>query len=182
MRKARAIKLSEDVVISKLYLVRGIKVMLDSDLAELYKVTTGNLNKAVARNIKRFPPDFMFRLSREEMTELENNSPNKNWGGKRQCPYVFTEQGVAMLSGVLSSDRAIEVNIQIMRVFSKVRQLLIDNTLLGFELEEIKKRITAHDKSIISIIEYMYKAESKPKTTVKRRKIGYKLPAKNKQT
>lgn len=182
MRKSRAIKLNDDVVVSKLYLIRGVKVMLDSDLAELYKVTTGNLNKAVARNIKRFPPDFMFRLSREEMTELENNSPNNNWGGKRQCPYVFTEQGVAMLSGVLSSDRAIEVNIQIMRVFSKVRQLLIDTTLLGFELEEIKQKINAHDKSIMSIIEYIYSSRSKSKTTIKRKQIGYKIPSKSTKT
>ncbi|MGL5891794.1 MAG: ORF6N domain-containing protein [Bacteroidia bacterium] len=182
MRKSRAIKLNDDVVVSKLYLIRGIKVMLDSDLAELYKVTTGNLNKAVARNIKRFPPDFMFRLSREEMTELENSSSDKNWGGKRQCPFVFTEQGVAMLSGVLSSDRAIEVNIQIMRVFSKVRQLLIDNTLLGFELEEIKQKIHAHDKTIISIIEHIHSMINKPEVTKKRKRIGYKIPSKSKQT
>lgn len=113
---------------SKIYEVRGQKVMIDKDLAELYQVTTGNLNKAVKRNIKRFPSDFMFQLTEEEFSELKANLKfqfgTSSWGGTRKLPYAFTEQGLAMLSGVLNSDIAIEVNINIMRAFVAVRQLI----------------------------------------------------------
>jgi hypothetical protein len=104
---------------SKIYEVRGVKVMLDKDLAELYQVTTGNLNKAVKRNIKRFPSDFMFQLNKEEFEKLRNDlifqNGTSSWGGTRKLPYAFTEQGLAMLSGLLNSDIAINVNISIMR-------------------------------------------------------------------
>lgn len=118
--------------------------MLDKDLAELYQVTTGNLNKAVKRNIKRFPPDFMFQLTKEEFDELNQNlifqNGTSNWGGTRKLPYAFTEQGLAMLSGVLNSDLAIEVNIGIMRAFVAIRQGLpqVSNNK---ELEELKARM-----------------------------------------
>lgn len=129
---------------NKIYEVRGTKVMLDKDLAELYQVTTGNLNKAVKRNIKRFPPDFMFQLTKEEFAELQQNlifqNGTSNWGGTRKLPYAFTEQGLAMLSGVLNSDIAINVNILIMRAFVAIRQGLpqVSNNK---ELEELKARI-----------------------------------------
>jgi hypothetical protein len=114
----------EEIIISKIYLIRDQKVMLDADLAVLYGVTTGNFNKAVQRNIKRFPGDFMFQLTQQEFDNLIFQSGTSNWGGTRKLPYAFTEQGVAMLSSVLHSDRAIIVNIQIIRVFTKIRQLL----------------------------------------------------------
>lgn len=132
------------IIQSKIYEVRGTKVMLDKDLAELYQVTTGNLNKAVKRNIKRFPPDFMFQLTKEEFDELNQNlifqNGTSNWGGTRKLPYAFTEQGLAMLSGVLNSDLAIEVNIGIMRAFVAIRQGLpqVSNSK---ELEELKARM-----------------------------------------
>lgn len=132
------------IIQSKIYEVRGTKVMLDKDLAELYQVTTGNLNKAVKRNIKRFPPDFMFQLTKEEFDELNQNlifqNGTSNWGGTRKLPYAFTEQGLAMLSGVLNSDLAIEVNIGIMRAFVAIRQGLpqVSNNK---ELEELKARM-----------------------------------------
>jgi FtsZ-binding cell division protein ZapB len=181
-KKTRVIKLSDDVVISKMYLIRGTKVMMDNDLADLYKVTTGNLNKAVARNIKRFPPDFMFQLTREEAIELQRTMPERKWGGTRKLPFVFTEQGVAMLSGVLNSERAISVNIQIMRIFCKVRQLITDTTLLGFELEELKKKISEQDQSILSIIGYLEALRMKSEIAPKRSKIGYKLSSEKDKT
>jgi hypothetical protein len=104
---------------NKIYLIRGQKVMLDKDLSELYGVTTRNLNKAVKRNLKRFPKDFMFQLNKQEFENLIFQSGTSNWGGTRKLPSAFTEQGVAMLSGVLNSDRAIMVNIQIREYIPK---------------------------------------------------------------
>lgn len=119
---------------SKIYEVRGQKVMLDRDLAELYNVTTANLNKAVKRNIRRFPDDFMFQLTKAEFDELKTNlifqNGTSNWGGTRKLPYAFTEQGLAMLSGLLNSDIAIKVNINIMRAFVAIRQMITDNSPL----------------------------------------------------
>ena len=131
------------IIQSKIYEVRGTKVMLDKDLAELYQVTTGNLNKAVKRNIKRFPPDFMFQLTAEEWEALrfQNGIIKKGRGEHtKYLPYAFTEQGLAMLSGVLNSDLAIEVNIGIMRAFVAIRQGLpqVSNNK---ELEELKARM-----------------------------------------
>ena len=131
------------IIQSKIYEVRGTKVMLDKDLAELYQVTTGNLNKAVKRNIKRFPPDFMFQLTTEEWEALrfQNGIIKKGRGEHtKYLPYAFTEQGLAMLSGVLNSDIAINVNISIMRAFVAIRQGLpqVSNNK---ELEELKARM-----------------------------------------
>ena len=115
------------IIKSLIYEIRGVKVILDKDLAGLYHVTTGNLNKAVKRNIKRFPPDFMFQLNKTEFEQLKNDlifqNGISNWGGTRKLPYAFTEQGLAMLSGVLNSDIAIDVNISIMRAFVALRKL-----------------------------------------------------------
>lgn len=136
-----------ELIRSKIYEIRGQKVMLDRDLAELYQVTTGNLNKAVKRNIRRFPPDFMFQLTKEELDELKTklifHFGTSSWGGTRKLPYAFTEQGLAMLSGVLNSDIAIQVNINIMRAFVAVRQLTANppagrNSRLRQEVEELK--------------------------------------------
>lgn len=124
--------------------------MLDRDLAEMYQVTTGNLNKAVQRNIKRFPLDFMFQLTKEEFEELKANlifqNGRSNWGGTRKFPYAFTEQGLAMLSGILNSDIAIQVNINIMRAFVAMRQLISNpptdkSSLLQREVKELKEYI-----------------------------------------
>ena len=119
---------------SKIYEVRGQKVMLDRDLAELYNVTTSNLNKAVKRNIRRFPDDFMFQLTKAEFDELKTNlifqNGTSNWGGTRKLPYAFTEQGLDMPSGLLNSDIAIKVNINIMRAFVAIRQMIADNSPL----------------------------------------------------
>lgn len=145
----------DEVITSKIYLIRDKKIMLDEDLAELYGVTTGNLNKAVKRNIARFPGDFMFRLTKKEFNHLIFQTGTTSWGGRRTPPYGFTEQGVAMLSGVLNSERAINVNIQIMRVFAKIREILMDNLSVRLEIEEIKTKLAVHDKNIELVFSYL---------------------------
>lgn len=147
-KSKKTLVVPDEIIGSKIYLIRDKKVMLDKDLAELYGVSTGNLNKAVKRNIKRFPDDFMFQLSNQEFDNMKFHFGISSWGGTRKLPYAFTEQGVAMLSGVLNSDRAISVNIQIMRIFSKIREMLTDNLSLKLEIEEIKKKIENQDKNI----------------------------------
>ncbi len=123
--------------------------MLDRDLAELYNVTTGNLNKAVARNPKRFPIDFMFQLTAKEYESLIfQNGISRAWGGTRKMPYVFTEQGVAMLSGVLNSDIAIEVNIRIIRIFTRLRELLLTHKDILLKLDQLEKQVVQNCEDI----------------------------------
>jgi hypothetical protein len=138
----------DELVMNKIYLIRNQKVMLDSDLAELYLVETKVLNQQVKRNLKRFPEDFMFQLTAQEFDNLKSQFVTSSWGGKRKLPYVFTEQGVAMLSGILNSDRAIAVNIQIMRIFTRIRQMLADNTDLRLDIEKIKNKLDNQDKNM----------------------------------
>ncbi len=152
--------------------------MLDKDLAELYEVTTGNLNKAVKRNIKRFPEDFMFQLSKKEFENLIFQIGTSNWGGTRKLPYAFTEQGVAMLSGILHSERAIKVNIQIMRIFSKFTFLLQDKLELKLEIEKIKQQLNKHDKNLKLVFTLLDKLIEKQSVPPERKKVGYKLPEK----
>lgn len=127
---------------SKIYEIRGQKVILDFDLAELYQSDTRSLNQAVKRNIKRFPLDFMFQLTTDEWSVLMSQFVTSSWGGTRKRPFAFTEQGVAMLSGLLKSDIAIEVNISIMRAFVAMRQYLL-NSAPSSQLKELKERIEA---------------------------------------
>lgn len=134
--------MEQEIIQNRIHGVRGVKVMLDKDLAELYQVTTGNLNKAVKRNIKRFPPDFMFQLTKEEWDNLIFQNGTSSWGGTRKLPYAFTEQGLAMLSGILNSDIAIYVNIAIMRAFVAIRQEL-PTISSSRELEDLKQRMKA---------------------------------------
>ena len=121
-------------------LIRGQKVMLDRDLAELYGVETGALNRAVKRNVERFPEDFMFQLTKEEFNDLRCHSGTSSWGGRRYPPYAFTEQGVAMLSSVLRSNRAVQVNIEIMRTFVRLRRVLAESAELARRLDELEKK------------------------------------------
>jgi len=144
-----------EIIEKKILLIRGEKVMLDSDLAELYGVETFNLNKAVKRNIDRFPADFMFQLSKEEAESLRfqiGMSKEAGRGGRRYLPYVFTEQGVAMLSSVLSSDRAVKVNIEIMRAFVKLRQMLASNAELARKLNDLEKKYDAQFRVVFDAI------------------------------
>ena len=142
-----------EIIQNKIYLIRGRKVMLDRDLAELYGVETRRLNEQVKRNLKRFPLDFMYQLTKEE-TEIWMSQiaiSNKERMGLRKSPYVFTEQGVAMLSSVLNSDRAIEVNIQIIRVFTKLREIMSSHKDLAHKIEDLERKFQEHDKKIVLV-------------------------------
>lgn len=138
----------DEVIINKIYFIRGKKIMLDRDLAELYDVSTSNLNLAVKRNIKRFPEDFMFQLEDQEFRNLMLQNAISSWGGSRKAPYAFTEQGVAMLSGILTSDIAIEVNIRIIRIFTKLREMLLTHTDLLLKLEQLEKQVVQNSEDI----------------------------------
>lgn len=176
MTKNKSGIVPDELVMNKIYFIRNQKVMLDSDLAELYGVTTGNLNKAVKRNIKRFPEDFMFQLTHNEYDSLKFQiGILKKGQHSKYLPYVFTEQGVAMLSGVLSSDRAIAVNIQIMRIFTRIRQMLSDNTELRLEVEKIKKKLDNHDKNMEIVFQYLDELIEKNETPKPRKQIGFKI-------
>ena len=154
----------------RILIVRGEKVLLDSHLAELYGVSTGRLNEAVARNIDRFPEDFMFKLNRIEFDSLKSQIAisNEGRGGRRKLPAVFTEQGVAMLSSVLRSDRAVAVNIEIMRAFVKLRELLLLNEDLSRKLETLEK---GYDRKFSIIFDAIRKLMTPPEK--KRREIGF---------
>jgi hypothetical protein len=136
-----------------IYLLRGQRVMLDFDLARLYGVTTGNLNKAVKRNNDRFPADFMFQLTIEEARNLKFQFGISSWGGRRGLPHAFTEQGVAMLSSVLKGERAVKVNIAIMRAFVKLRETLETNRALARKFAGLENRVGKHDAKIEAILE-----------------------------
>jgi phage regulator Rha-like protein len=147
-----------------IYVIRGRKVILDSDLSGLYGVQTKVLLQAIKRNIERFPADFMFQLSASEFKILRSQIVTSSWGGRRYAPYAFTEQGVAMLSSVLRSRRAIEINIAIIRVFVRLRKILADNAALRKKLEEHDEKI----KYIFNVLGQMLQEEENPK-----KRIGY---------
>lgn len=162
------------VIENKIYVVRGLRVMLDSDLAYLYEVDTKVLNQAVKRNIDRFPEDFMFQLSDDEWQNLRSQIVTSKRGGKRYNPYVFTEQGVAMLSGILNSKRAIAVNIQIMRTFIKLRELALTNKDLTQRLDEMEYRFIQYAKEMNIDIEDIYKQLNYLTDITRPSKIGFK--------
>ena len=152
-------------------LIRGHNVMLDSNLAQLYGVTVGRLNEAVKRNEDRFPSDFMFQLTRAEFENLKSQIAisSSKWGGRRHAPYVFTEQGVAMLSSVLRSKRAIEVNIAIMRTFVRLREMISSNKALARRLSDLEKKYDGQFRVVFEAIRELM-AEPTPKS----RRIGFK--------
>ena len=159
----------QDVIEQKIFLIKGHKVMLDRDLAVLYGVETKILNKAVRRNIERFPRDFMFQLTKDEFDNLKFQFGTSSWGGTRKLPLVFTENGVAMLSSVLNSKRAIQVNIQIMRTFTKIRTMLASNAQLARKLKALEKK---YDEQFAVVFEAIYKLMAPPEK--EQRKIGFK--------
>lgn len=152
-----------------IFLVRSHKVMLDHDLAALYRVSTKVLVQAVKRNIKRFPADFMFQLSIQEVKDLKSQIVTSSWGGRRKLPYAFTEQGVAMLSSVLRSENAIEVNIQIMRAFVQLRSLVASNAALSLRLDDLERRYDGQFKIVFDAIRQIMNPSKRPSN----RKIGF---------
>ncbi len=175
--KENEIMLPDEIIINKIYVIRGKKVMIDHDLAELYGVETKQLKRAVRRNIKRFPEDFMFEMIQSEFDNLRSQIGTSSWGGTRYMPIVFTEQGVAMLSSVLNSDRAIAVNIQIVRVFTKMREILETHKEILQKLDQLQKKEIEQDDKIMLIFEYLKQLEQVKHEELeqsKRKKIGYK--------
>lgn len=168
----------DEVVMSKIYLIRGQKVMLDTDLSELYGVETKRLNEQVKRNIDRFPADFMFLLTRQEFENLKSQIATSSWGGRRTLPFAFTEHGVLMLSSVLNSERAIKVNIQIMRIYTRIRQMLLANKEILQRLDKLEQKLTEHDGQIMVIFEYLKQLEQVKQTELEQgpRKVikGYR--------
>lgn len=169
---SKEISIPDEVLMNKIFVIEGIKVMLDSDLAELYQVETKVLNQAVKRNSERFPDDFMFQLTKEQWENLKSQNVTSSWGGRRTLPYVFTEQGVAMLSSVLNSQVAIKVNIQIIRVFTKMREMLLTHKDLLLEMEEIRKKVSGQDEKIELVFNYLKQFIKEQETP--RKQIGYK--------
>lgn len=163
--------ITSDVISAKIYIIRGLKVMIDRDLAALYEVETRVLKQAVKRNIIRFPEDFMFVLTKQEFEDWRSHSviSNSDMMGLRYAPMVFTEQGVAMLSSVLNSERAIQVNIQIMRTFSKLRRMLADHADLKRKIEDMEKKYDEHFRIVFEALKKLLIEDEKPK-----RKIGFK--------
>ena len=165
---------SPDDVTDKILVYREKKVMLDSDLAKLYGVPTGLLNLAVKRNIDRFPSDFMSRLTKEETKSLILQiaiSKKEGRGGRRKLPYVFTEQGVAMLSSVLNSRRAIQVNIEIMRTFAKLREMILSHKDLQKKIEEMEQKYDKNFSIVFEVLRELLNPPSKPK-----KEIGFHAP------
>jgi hypothetical protein len=158
-----------EVIATKILIIRGKRVMLDSDLAVLYEVGTKRLNEQVTRNIKRFPEDFMFQLAKEEFLNLKSHFATSSWGGVRKLPRVFTQEGVAMLSSVLNSERAIMVNIQIMRAFAQLRRMLLTNRDLKHKIEKMERK---YDKQF-AIVFQAIKQLLEPETKKERRVIGF---------
>jgi len=166
--------LSEETISNTIYYIRNQKVMLDRDLASLYGIETKVLNQAVKRNISRFPEDFMFQLTETEFQNLKSQIVTSSWGGTRKLPSVFTEHGVLMLSSVLNSEKAIQTNIQIMRIFSKVRQMLLDTTEMKLDIVQIQKKLENQGKNIELVFSYLDELTEKKEEQKPRTKIGYK--------
>jgi len=157
-----------EVIEKKILLISGQKVMLDSDLAELYGVETKMLVRAVKRNSERFPNDFMVQLTKEELDNLRCHFGTSRWGGRRTLPYAFAENGIAMLSSVLNSKRAIQVNIQIMRTFAKLREMIASHKDLTRKLNDLEKKYDGQFQIVFEAIRQLIEQPEKPK-----RKIGF---------
>ncbi len=172
--------LPDEIIIRKIYFIRGMKVMLDKDLAEMYCVETKVLKRAVRRNINRFPEDFMFELTNDEHDNLRSNFGTSRWGGARYSPMAFTEHGVLMLSSVLNSEKSINVNIQIMRIFTKIHRDLSDNLLLRLEIDKIKKSLEDQGENIKEIFTYLDELIKEQEKPHPRKRMGFRLPEKRK--
>jgi predicted XRE-type DNA-binding protein len=173
-KASKTLMIPDELVMNKIYLIRSQKVMLDRDLAELYGVETKRLKEAVRRNIHRFPQDFMFEMTLEELENWRTQfaTSNSEKMGLRRPPFCFTEQGVAMLSSILNSETAIAVNIQIIRVFTRMRELLLTHKDILLQLEKMEKKLTGHDEDIALIFQYLKKLLNPPQPP--RQKIGFK--------
>lgn len=174
VKKELQVLVAEQKILNRIFVVRGQKVMIDEDLAEMYNVETRRLNEQVKRNAKRFPKDFMFTLTQKEFENLKSQNATSSWGGRRKLPNAFTEQGVAMLSSILNSDTAIEVNIRIIRVFTRLREYALTHKEILLQLAKLEKEVKGNSKdieNIFMVLKELIKKESKP---AQRNKIGFK--------
>ena len=176
MAKAKIrLLLADETIINKIYLLRNQKVMIDRDLAELYGVETKRLKEAVRRNKERFPDDFMFQMTRSEFqvlrTQIASSKPETR-GGTQYLPMAFTEQGVTMLSCILNSERAIAVNIHIIRIFTRMREMLLTHKDILLQLEKIEQKLSGHDEQIAKIFHYLKQLLNPPIPT--RERIGFR--------
>ena len=168
-----------EIIQSKIYLIRRRKVMFDKDLVELYGVSTKQLTRQVRRNAERFPDDFLIKLTRKELDNLRCQIGTSSWGGTRYLPCVFTEQGVAMLSSVLNSKRAIQVNIQIMRVFTKLREMLLSHKELAHKIEDLERKFVDHDGKIAGIFDAIKRLLIEKEESIKNKgPMGFVIPQK----
>jgi hypothetical protein len=158
--------IQETAIATQIHLVRGEQVMLDVDLAQLYGVPTKALKQAVKRNRDRFPEDFMFELSREEWESLRSHFVTSSHGGIRYLPYAFTEQGVAMISGVIRSERAVEVNIAIMRTFVQLRRMMTSNKELAKKIESLEQKYDEQFQTVFAVIKKLIQPETKPRKMI----------------
>lgn len=168
------ILVAEQKILNRIYVVRNRKVMIDEDLAEMYSVETRRLNEQVKRNSKRSPKDFMFALTQREFENLKSQNATSSWGGRRKLPNVFTEQGVAMLSSILNSDTAIEVNIRIIRVFTKLREYALTHKEILLQLAKMEKELKSNSKDIENIFMVLKELLAKDTKPTIRNKIGFK--------
>lgn len=178
-KKGSEIMIPDEVIMNKIYLIRSRKVMLDRDLADLYEVETKQLKRAVRRNLSRFPEDFMFELTKEELDKwrCQFGTSNREIMGLRVSPFAFTEYGIIMLASVLNSERAIQVNIQIVRIYTKMREMLASNKDIFHRLEKIENKLAEHNNQILVIFEYMKQLKQAKKQEMdqqNRKRIGYK--------
>jgi hypothetical protein len=174
-KKELQVLVAEQKILNKIYVFRGEKVMLDNDLAEMYGVETKQLKRQVRRNKSRFPKDFMFELSTKEFEKLRSQIGTSSWGGTRYNPMTFTEQGIAMLSSILNSNIAIEVNIRIIRVFTKMREFALTNKEILLQLAKLEKEVKGNNNDIENIFIVLKELiEKQQKPSPPRNKIGFK--------
>jgi hypothetical protein len=163
-----------EIIQQKIHEIRGLKVMLDTDLAALYEVETKALNQAVKRNLKRFPPDFMFQLAQNEYANLKSHFVTSSWGGTRKMPYAFTEHGVTMLAGILKSEKAIEMNIVIVRAFIALRKIAMHYKDLAIKLEELEKTNNEKFREIYQALNFLISKKKKEEEFTNRPRIGFR--------
>lgn len=163
--------LTPQVLAGRILQIRGQRVLLDSDLAELYGVETRVFNQAIRRNLARFPSDFMFELSREEFVNLTSQTVTSSWGGRRKLPLVFTEHGAIMAATILNSPRAVEMSVYVVRAFVQLREVLSDQKALSRKLDELEKRVSGHDAALAEIIKALRELMAQPKPAS--RPIGF---------
>ncbi len=178
-KESKSVAIPDEIIMGKIYLIRGRKVLLDNDLAELYGVDNKQLKRAVRRNITRFPEDFMFELKRNEFNDLRSQFGTSSWGGARYLPMAFTEHGVLMLASVLNSDRAIQINLQIVRIFIRMREMLVSNQEILNRLEKVEQKSEEHDDQIMLIVDHMSQLEEIKQQELEqknRKRIGFRTP------